>query len=57
MASLPEFKPRFLCWEVSATLPWLELGADVFLCSDHERFFSGYSGFPLSSKFNSIWVA
>ena len=31
MASLPEFEPRLLCWEVSATLPWLELGAGVFL--------------------------
>lgn len=55
MASPPEFEPRLLCWEVSATLPWLELDAAVFLCS--ERFFSRYSGFPLSSKFNSIWNA
>ena len=55
MASLPEFEPRLLCWEVSATLKWLEFDAGVFLCS--ERFFSGYSGFLLSSKFNSIWNA
>ena len=55
MALLPEFEPRLLCWEVSASLPWLELDAGVFPCS--ERFFSGYAGFPLSSKFNSIWNA
>ena len=40
MASLPEFEPRILCWEVSATLPWLELDA---------MFFSAVRSFSLDS--------
>ena len=47
-ARLPPMCPGFDSW----TRPhmWVEFVVDSLLCS--ERFFSGYSGFPLSSKTN-----
>ena len=45
---LPPMWPRFKSWCQHHI--WVEFVVDSLLCSD--RFFSGYSGFPLSSKTN-----
>ena len=49
-ARLPPMWPGFGSWRRRHM--WVEFVVDSLLCS--ERFFSGYSGFPLSLKTNTF---